>query len=59
MGGGAVGGAPAAGLRGEGRWCELDWQIDGCERAVGVGVDAERIITAWSVDHLLAWAGAR
>ncbi|QKW23145.1 PHP domain-containing protein [Kitasatospora sp. NA04385] len=38
---------------------QLDRQIDGCERAVGVGLDAERVITAWSVDHLLAWAGAR
>ncbi|WP_033213489.1 PHP domain-containing protein [Kitasatospora phosalacinea] len=38
---------------------ELDRQIDGCERAVGAGLDAERVITAWSVDHLLAWAGAR
>ncbi|MDR3032725.1 MAG: PHP domain-containing protein, partial [Kitasatospora sp.] len=38
---------------------QLDRQIDGCERAAELGLDAERVITAWSVDHLLAWAGAR
>ncbi|PJN29528.1 PHP domain-containing protein [Kitasatospora sp. CB02891] len=38
---------------------QLDWQIAGCERAVALGLDAERIINAWSVDHLLAWTGAR
>ncbi|MFE2345110.1 PHP domain-containing protein [Kitasatospora cineracea] len=38
---------------------QMDRQIDGCERAAELGLDAERVITAWSVDHLLAWAGAR
>ncbi|GLW58278.1 PHP domain-containing protein [Kitasatospora phosalacinea] len=38
---------------------QLDRQVDGCERAVGVGLGAERVVTAWSVEHLLAWAGAR
>ncbi|WP_282203734.1 hypothetical protein [Kitasatospora fiedleri] len=37
---------------------QLDHQIVGCERAVVLGLDAERVITAWSVDHLLAWAWA-
>ncbi|MFD8593407.1 PHP domain-containing protein [Kitasatospora sp. NPDC059646] len=38
---------------------QLDWQQSGCERAAARGLDAERIITAWSADHLLAWAAAR
>ncbi|MFE1320479.1 PHP domain-containing protein [Kitasatospora phosalacinea] len=38
---------------------QLDRQVDGCERAVGVGLGVERVVTAWSVEHLLAWAGAR
>ncbi|MFJ4675106.1 PHP domain-containing protein [Kitasatospora sp. NPDC088783] len=38
---------------------QLDHQIDGCERAAALGLDAERVVTAWSVEHLLAWAGAR
>ncbi|MGW4379535.1 PHP domain-containing protein [Kitasatospora sp. NPDC004531] len=38
---------------------QLDWQTVGCERAVGHGLDVERIITAWSADHLLAWCRAR
>ncbi|KDN81248.1 PHP domain-containing protein [Kitasatospora cheerisanensis] len=38
---------------------QLDWQLGGCERAAARGLDAERIITAWSVDHLLAWSTAR
>ncbi|MEV4557764.1 PHP domain-containing protein [Kitasatospora sp. NPDC049285] len=38
---------------------QLDWQIAGCERAAALGLDAERILTCWSAEHLLAWAGAR
>ncbi len=37
---------------------QLDWQLDGCGRAAALGLDAERVVTAWSVDHLLAWTGA-
>ncbi|MFK0193179.1 hypothetical protein [Kitasatospora sp. NPDC090308] len=36
----------------------LDHQVGGCERAAALGLDAERVVTAWSVEHLLAWAWA-
>ncbi len=59
MGGGAVGRHVCGGLGvGEEGVSQLDHQIVGCERAVVLGLDAERVITAWSVDHLLAWAWA-
>ncbi|MEW2166516.1 PHP domain-containing protein [Streptomyces sp. NPDC007084] len=38
---------------------QLDWQIYGCARAEECGVPAERVITTWGVDDLLAWAGTR
>ncbi|MCG7209159.1 PHP domain-containing protein [Streptomyces arenae] len=34
---------------------QLDWQIRGCARAEECGVPAERVVTTWSADELLAW----
>ncbi|MGW2422771.1 PHP domain-containing protein [Streptomyces sp. NPDC001709] len=34
---------------------QLDWQILGCARAEECGVPAERVVTTWSADELLAW----
>ncbi|WP_371667759.1 PHP domain-containing protein [Streptomyces sp. NBC_00289] len=34
---------------------QLDWQIYGCARAEECGVPAERVVTTWSRDELLAW----
>ncbi|GHI98856.1 PHP domain-containing protein [Streptomyces olivaceus] len=34
---------------------QLDWQIHGCARAEECGVPAERVVTAWSLEKLLAW----
>ncbi|GGR89199.1 PHP domain-containing protein [Streptomyces aureoverticillatus] len=36
---------------------QLDWQIIGCARAEECGVPAERVVTTWSAEELLAWAG--
>ncbi|MFD0419895.1 PHP domain-containing protein [Streptomyces sp. NPDC127108] len=36
---------------------QLDWQIIGCARAEECEVPAERVVTAWGVDELLAWTG--
>ncbi|EPH41104.1 PHP domain-containing protein [Streptomyces aurantiacus] len=36
---------------------QLDWQIIGCARAEECGVPAERVVTTWSADELLAWTG--
>ncbi|GAA2992760.1 PHP domain-containing protein [Streptomyces fulvorobeus] len=36
---------------------QLTWQIYGCARAEECGVPAERVVTAWSADELLAWTG--
>ncbi|MEU3254221.1 PHP domain-containing protein [Streptomyces sp. NPDC006997] len=36
---------------------QLDWQILGCARAEECGVPAERVVTAWPADELLAWTG--
>ncbi|WP_226346401.1 PHP domain-containing protein [Agilicoccus flavus] len=35
---------------------QLDFLAYGCERAQRLGVPADRIITTWPVDQLLAWA---
>jgi putative hydrolase len=35
---------------------QLDWQILGCARAQECGVPAERIVTTWDLDELLAWS---
>jgi putative hydrolase len=34
---------------------QLDWQGNGCERAVECGVEAERVINTWEADRLLNW----
>ncbi|MFV0132321.1 PHP domain-containing protein [Streptomyces sp. HMX87] len=34
---------------------QLDWQVHGCARAEECGVPAERIVTTWPLDDLLAW----
>jgi putative hydrolase len=34
---------------------QLDWQIHGCARAEECGVPAERVVTTWSREELLAW----
>ncbi|WP_128435877.1 PHP domain-containing protein [Streptomyces cyaneus] len=34
---------------------QLDWQRYGCARAQECAVPAERVVTTWSVDELLAW----
>jgi putative hydrolase len=38
---------------------QLDWQIHGCARAEECGVPAERVVTAWPLDDLLAWTRDR
>lgn len=38
---------------------QLDWQMLGCDRAVEVGVDPDRVVNTWDVDRLLAWTGRR
>ncbi|MFD0318791.1 PHP domain-containing protein [Streptomyces flavalbus] len=34
---------------------QLDWQILGCARAEECGVPADRVVTTWTADELLAW----
>ncbi|WP_199551401.1 PHP domain-containing protein [Streptomyces sp. N35] len=34
---------------------QLDWQIIGCARAEECGVPAERVVTTWTADEVLAW----
>jgi putative hydrolase len=36
---------------------QLDWQGNGCERAVECGVDPDRVINTRPADDLLAWCG--
>jgi putative hydrolase len=38
---------------------QLDWQILGCTRAEECGVPAERVVTTWPLDELLAWTRQR
>ncbi len=38
---------------------QLAWQILGCARAEECGVPAERVVTTWPVDDLLAWTRER
>jgi putative hydrolase len=35
---------------------QLDWQLLGCARAEECGVPAERVVTTWSLEQLLAWS---
>ncbi|MFC5381045.1 PHP domain-containing protein [Aquipuribacter nitratireducens] len=34
---------------------QLDWQQLGCARVEHAGIDADRVLTTWDVDRLLAW----
>jgi putative hydrolase len=34
---------------------QLDWQINGCERAAACGVPLDRIVNTWPMDKLRAW----
>ncbi|RPK54750.1 DNA polymerase/3'-5' exonuclease PolX [Streptomyces sp. ADI96-02] len=36
---------------------QLDWQRAGCARAEECGVPADRVVTTWTADRLLEWAG--
>jgi putative hydrolase len=36
---------------------QLDWQGNGCERAVECGVPVERVVNTWSADDLVSWTG--
>lgn len=36
---------------------QLDWQVNGCQRAAACGVDPERVVNTWPLDRLLAWSG--
>jgi putative hydrolase len=36
---------------------QLDFKALGCERAERLGIPADRIVTTWPVDKVLAWAG--
>ncbi|MFE0674225.1 PHP domain-containing protein [Streptomyces sp. NPDC058867] len=38
---------------------QLDWQILGCARAEECGVPADRVVTTWSREELLAWTHER
>ncbi|MEV6265041.1 PHP domain-containing protein [Streptomyces sp. NPDC051784] len=37
---------------------QLDWQGYGCARAQECGVPADRVVTTWTAERLLAWTGA-
>lgn len=37
---------------------QLEWQVNGCERAVACDVPPDRVVNTWEADDLLAWAGA-
>jgi putative hydrolase len=37
---------------------QLDWQANGCERAVECGIPADRIVNTWNTEALLAWTSA-
>ncbi|MDL2075911.1 PHP domain-containing protein [Streptomyces sp. GXMU-J15] len=38
---------------------QLDWQVLGCARAEECGVPAERVVTTWTREELLAWTRER
>ena len=38
---------------------QLEWQINGAERVVKTGMDADRIINTWDRNRLLGWLSAR
>ncbi|MGY1664605.1 PHP domain-containing protein [Geodermatophilus sp. SYSU D00696] len=37
---------------------QLDWQGNGCERAVETGVDVDRVVNTWTADELLEWTAS-
>ncbi|WP_448628802.1 PHP domain-containing protein [Geodermatophilus sp. URMC 64] len=37
---------------------QLDWQGNGCERAVECGVDPEKVVNTWTADELLSWTAS-
>lgn len=38
---------------------QLDWQRFGCERAALCGIEADRVVNTWDLDHLLQWTEER
>jgi histidinol phosphatase-like PHP family hydrolase len=38
---------------------QLDWQMNGCERAAACGVSVDSVVNSWSADQLVSWAGSR
>jgi putative hydrolase len=38
---------------------QLDWQMNGCERAAACGVTVESVVNTWSPDELVSWAARR
>ncbi|MDT9695719.1 PHP domain-containing protein [Streptomyces sp. P17] len=38
---------------------QLDWQVLGCARAEECGVPADRVVTTWTLEELLAWTRER
>jgi len=34
---------------------QLDWQVNGCEKAVACDIAADRIVNTWTEENLLAW----
>jgi putative hydrolase len=37
---------------------QLEWQVNGCERAVACGVPADVIVNTWDADRLVAWTAS-
>ena len=37
---------------------QLEWQVNGCEKAAEVGVPLERIVNTLAADDLLAWTAS-
>jgi putative hydrolase len=37
---------------------QLEWQINGCQRAVDCDVPVDRVVNTWEAEQLLSWAGA-
>lgn len=38
---------------------QLDWQVNGCERAARGGLDLDRVVNTWDADTLTDWAARR
>ncbi|RII09241.1 DNA polymerase/3'-5' exonuclease PolX [Streptomyces sp. YIM 130001] len=38
---------------------QLDWQVIGCARAEECGVSADRVVTTWTADQVVAWTRDR